>query len=208
MVRFPYPHPLSLSEPIRLPCDFSTIVLFGTTCGPYFIVLIEKPLTPTSAEAAQLVDLAKSKNLILAPFQNRRWDADFLAVKGLLKENKVRTPPAPGCSTGRRKEERKLITAPFIWDPEQLGQLLEFTSHFNRFRPQPVLNTWKEAPGQLNDAIYNLGSHLVDQALVLFGKPEKVGGWCYNLRAPEGLNDSVSLAIFCLFCVRGLGLSG
>lgn len=28
----------------------------------------------------------------------------------------------------------------------------------------------------------------------MFGKPEKVGGWCYNLRAPEGLDDSVSLA--------------
>ena len=53
------------------------------------VVLIEKPLTPTHAEAVELVNLAKEKNVILAPFQNRRWDADFLAVKGLLKEEKV-----------------------------------------------------------------------------------------------------------------------
>ena len=52
-------------------------------------MLIEKPLTPTLAEAQELVDLAREKNLVLAPFQNRRWDADFLAVQGLLKENKV-----------------------------------------------------------------------------------------------------------------------
>ena len=56
-------------------------------CHP--TVLIEKPLTPTLAEAQELVDLAREKNLVLAPFQNRRWDADFLAVQGLLKENKV-----------------------------------------------------------------------------------------------------------------------
>jgi predicted dehydrogenase len=55
----------------------------------YPTVLIEKPLTPTLAEAQELVDLAREKNLVLAPFQNRRWDADFLAVQGLLKENKV-----------------------------------------------------------------------------------------------------------------------
>jgi hypothetical protein len=65
-------------------------------------VLIEKPLTPTYAEATELIGLAKEKNLILAPFQNRRWDADFLAVKGLLKEEKVRSDDFTHASSKRR----------------------------------------------------------------------------------------------------------
>ena len=71
------------SEPLRYGRPLS----INLCCHP--IVLIEKPLTPTLAEAQELVDLAREKNLVLAPFQNRRWDADFLAVQGLLKENKV-----------------------------------------------------------------------------------------------------------------------
>ena len=35
---------------------------------------------------------------------------------------------------------------------------------------------WKEQPGHANDAIYNLGAHLIDQAIVLFGKPKDVLG--------------------------------
>lgn len=47
-------------------------------------VVIEKPVTPTSAEAYELAELAKSKSLVLAVYQNRRWDADFLTVKDLI----------------------------------------------------------------------------------------------------------------------------
>ena len=49
-------------------------------------VVIDKPFAATSAEARELVDLAKAKNLILAPFHNRRWDGDFQTVKKLLAE--------------------------------------------------------------------------------------------------------------------------
>ena len=82
-------HPFSV-----LKYNYATTITTKTTPTPTHTtlpVLIEKPLTPTYAEATELIDLAKEKNLILAPFQNRRWDADFLAVKGLLKEEKVGT---------------------------------------------------------------------------------------------------------------------
>jgi len=54
-----------------------------------------------------------------------------------------------------------------------LGQLVEYESHFDRFRTV-VPHTWKEAEGVHAGVLYNLGSHLVDQALVLFGLPEAV----------------------------------
>ncbi len=47
-------------------------------------VLVDKPVTAQFSQAQQLAILAKSKNLVLYPFQNRRWDSDFLALKTLL----------------------------------------------------------------------------------------------------------------------------
>jgi predicted dehydrogenase len=47
-------------------------------------VLVDKPVTATSVQALELGALAQLKGLILYPFQNRRWDSDFLALKRLL----------------------------------------------------------------------------------------------------------------------------
>lgn len=81
---------------------------------------------------------------------------------------------------------RKLI------DAGTLGPINEFTSHFDRYRPNKAVSNWKESSGQANDAIYNLGSHQIDQALLLFGKPEKITCMSYNIRSEPGLDDSVS----------------
>lgn len=54
-----------------------------------YLVLLEKPVTPTYAEAKELDILAKSQGVILSAFQNRRWDSDFLTVKKLIDEGKV-----------------------------------------------------------------------------------------------------------------------
>jgi predicted dehydrogenase len=55
-----------------------TLALLRTT------VLVDKPVTATVKEAEELGSLAKSKNLVLYAFQNRRWDSDFLALRRLL----------------------------------------------------------------------------------------------------------------------------
>lgn len=52
-----------------------------------------------------------------------------------------------------------------------LGEIVQFVSHFDRWRPVPAI-TWKEA--REGGAWLDLGPHLVDQALVLFGRPESV----------------------------------
>jgi predicted dehydrogenase len=49
-------------------------------------VVVDKPMTLTSAEAAELIGLAKKHKTLLAPFHNRRWDSDFLTVQKLLHE--------------------------------------------------------------------------------------------------------------------------
>lgn len=61
---------------------------FSSFFAPAFVaaVIIEKPLTPTFAEAQELDALAKTKNLVLATYQNRRWDSDFLTVKAMIED--------------------------------------------------------------------------------------------------------------------------
>ncbi|KAG6357201.1 hypothetical protein INS49_015079 [Diaporthe citri] len=115
-------------------------------------VLAEKPFVPTSAEAEELVKLAKEKNKLLCVYQNRRWDADFLTVQHLLQENK-------------------------------LGRVYEFDTHFDRYRldaPTSWKSTLTMADG--NGAIYDLGTHLLDQVYVLFGKPTAAYGKFTNQR--------------------------
>ena len=66
------------------------------------LVLVDKPVTATFEQALELGALAQSKNLVLYPYQNRRWDSDFLALRTLLD--------LPGS------------------DPKSLGTLYEFES--------------------------------------------------------------------------------
>ena len=51
--------------------------------------LSEKPFAPTAEEARRVFALAKSKGLICMPNQNRRFDADFLALKEVLASGKI-----------------------------------------------------------------------------------------------------------------------
>lgn len=52
-------------------------------------VLVEKPFTPTLAEAKELFALARSKGLTVTPYQNRRFDACFLTVKKVIESGKL-----------------------------------------------------------------------------------------------------------------------
>eukprot|EP00775_Hariotina_reticulata_P002708 gene2708-biopygen4325 len=133
----------------------------------------------TFAEATELCSLAKQHNLLLAVYQNRRWDGDFKTVSALIKSG-------------------------------SLGRVVEFESHFDRFR-NSVKSGWKEdasLPG--SGILYDLvvvgtdtspavlipypqphdnaagraawGSHLIDQALVLFGQPDALTAHLLNQR--------------------------
>ena len=53
----------------------------------------------------------------------------------------------------------------------KLGRLIEFESHYDRYRTYITPDTWKEEGGEFAGVLYNLGSHMVDQVYVLFGKP-------------------------------------
>ncbi len=55
-----------------------------------------------------------------------------------------------------------------------LGRVVLFESHFDRFRPQLKENAWRERAEPGSGVLFDLGPHLIDQAMVLFGEPEAV----------------------------------
>jgi predicted dehydrogenase len=73
-----------------------------------------------------------------------------------------------------RRWDGDFLTVKKILSEGLIGDLVEYESHYDRFRNFIQQNTWKEAPDQGTGNIYNLGSHLIDQALVLFGMPHSV----------------------------------
>jgi predicted dehydrogenase len=106
-------------------------------------VVIDKPFATTYAEASELVELARQKQRLLSVYQNRRWDGDFLTLRGLLEESK-------------------------------LGRVVLFESHFDRFRPQLKPNAWREHPEPGSGVLFDLGPHLIDQSIQLFGVPDAI----------------------------------
>ncbi len=53
----------------------------------------------------------------------------------------------------------------------RLGKPVLFESHFDRFRPEPKIDAWRETEEAGGGVLYDLGPHLIDQALALFGAP-------------------------------------
>jgi scyllo-inositol 2-dehydrogenase (NADP+) len=75
-----------------------------------------------------------------------------------------------------------------------LGQLVHFESHLDRWRPGLSTRAWKDEPSQ-GGILLDLGTHLVDQALTLFGEPESIGAEVLRERDGEGANDSFTLRL-------------
>ncbi len=73
-----------------------------------------------------------------------------------------------------RRWDNDFLTVQKVLEQGDLGRLIEFESHFDRYRTYVTPNTWKEEGDEYSGVLYNLGSHMVDQAFVLFGKPGAV----------------------------------
>ncbi|KAJ1812415.1 hypothetical protein LPJ75_003661 [Coemansia sp. RSA 2598] len=127
--------------------------------------VVEKPFTVTEPEARDLARISKQTGKVLSVFQNRRWDGDFLTVKSLV---------ASGL----------------------LGNIVEIESRFDRFRAVRKQNAWREDgdfPG--SGVLYDLGAHLFDQIVDLFGVPEYVTGTVRNERQIKGAPDDSFLVV-------------
>jgi scyllo-inositol 2-dehydrogenase (NADP+) len=124
-------------------------------------VVVDKPLAPTAREARSVVQHAQSRDVLLTVFHNRRWDSDHRTLQRLLSEGR-------------------------------LGDVLRYESRFERWRPELRPDAWRETAtaAEGGGVLLDLGTHLVDQALALFGTPTHVYGEIDNRRGAAGDDDA------------------
>jgi predicted dehydrogenase len=93
-----------------------------------------------------------------------------------------------------RRWDGDFLTVKKIIQEGQLGRLVEYEAHFDRYRNYIQENKWKEIVGS-GSTLYNLGSHLIDQAMVLFGRPEYVYADIRTLRTGGKVDDAFTLML-------------
>jgi scyllo-inositol 2-dehydrogenase (NADP+) len=129
-------------------------------------VVVDKPVAPTAAAARELRDAAAAAGTALSVFHNRRFDGDALTVQDLRASG-------------------------------ELGSVHRFESRFERWRPVIRPEAWREqaAPDNAGGLLYDLGSHLIDQALVLFGPVSTVYAEVRAVRTGAEVDDDVFVAL-------------
>jgi predicted dehydrogenase len=128
-------------------------------------VVVDKPFAVRAAAGRALIDEARRRKLMLTVYHNRRWDSELLTVKRLLAE-------------------------------QAFGEVLRFESRLERWRPQ-LKGGWREqaTPELAGGLLYDLGSHLIDQALHLFGPVTDVYAELDRRRPGIAVDDDVFLAL-------------
>lgn len=72
-----------------------------------------------------------------------------------------------------RRWDDDFLTLRSLLDDGRLGRVVEYESRFDRFRPA-IKTGWREEPVEGAGLLWDIGPHLIDQALVLFGLPDTV----------------------------------
>lgn len=128
-------------------------------------VIVDKPLAVRSDEARSLLATAQQLGRRLTAYQSRRWDGDFLTIRSLFEGGR-------------------------------LGEIRRFESRFEHWRPVPV-EKWTESadPQDGGGLLLGIGTHLVDQAMVLFGEVESVYGETRTVRPGAVVEDDVFIAL-------------
>jgi predicted dehydrogenase len=128
-------------------------------------VVVDKPLALSTGQAGGLIAAAQAGSVPLTVFQNRRWDGDFLTVRDLMEF-------------------------------DAFGAVSRFESRFERFRPTPK-GGWRErtSPQEGGGILFDLGSHIIDQAVALFGPVLDVYAEVDTTRPDASTDDDVFVAL-------------
>jgi scyllo-inositol 2-dehydrogenase (NADP+) len=128
-------------------------------------VLVDKPLARDVHAARALAEEARHHHRQLHVFQNRRWDSDFRTLRALVEDG-------------------------------ALGRVHRLESRFERWRPAPR-GVWRESadPNEMGGLLYDLGAHLVDQAMALLGPVDAVYAELRSVREPGAADDDTFVAL-------------
>jgi scyllo-inositol 2-dehydrogenase (NADP+) len=127
-------------------------------------VVVDKPFTPTLAEAEELARTAEQHGRLLTVYHSRRFDGDFQTVIQLVEAG-------------------------------ILGELAEYEVRYDRFRPTPKPNAWRERAEPGAGVMFDLGPHLIDQPMLLFGAPVSVTAAGFRQRPGIVVDDAFDMSL-------------
>jgi predicted dehydrogenase len=129
-------------------------------------LVVDKPLAASVADAERLADAVAARGVVASVFHNRRWDGDFLTLGRLVSDG-------------------------------SLGDLVRLESRFDRWRPELDADRWREAaaPDDAGGLLFDLGPHLIDQALELLGPARSVYAEVRALRPGAQVDDDGFMAL-------------
>ena len=128
-------------------------------------VVIDKPFAGNATEGASLAASAEARGVLAIPFHNRRWDGDFLTVRALI-------------------------------DAGKLGDVTRFESRFERWRVVPKPRWMLPNAAAIDEGMLpDLHTHLIDQALVLFGPVSSVYAELDRRRSGVQVDDEAFVAL-------------
>lgn len=137
-------------------------------------------------------------------------------ARAALEANKHVLVDKPACPTsGQLRELRELAATRKLhlfvfqnrrWDSDfltvkqvlksgALGQLVSYEARYDRWKPSPNAKAWKETPGPGAGMLYDLGAHLIDQSIALFGIPAHVSGSSWTQRSFSTIPDAFDLQL-------------
>lgn len=129
-------------------------------------VVVDKPFTTTSAEAYELIRLAASSGSVLSVYQNRRFDGDYRTLARLIASG-------------------------------ELGRVVRLESRYDRYRPALRPGAWRERKDEpASGILFDLGPHLIDQALALFGMPQAVWADIRVEREGAQVDDAFDVTLY------------
>jgi predicted dehydrogenase len=129
-------------------------------------LVVDKPLAANVADAQRLADAAEAASVVASVFHNRRWDGEFLTLRRLIADG-------------------------------SLGELVRLEMSFDRWRPEVDRDKWREGggPEDAGGLLFDLGPHLIDQALELLGPAKSVYAELRCLRPGVEVDDDFFLAL-------------
>lgn len=154
-----------------LKANFDDVIVVSNTDDIIFdekveLVVIAVPNTAHYSIAKRALENGKHV-IIEKPFTINTKEADELIDISLKRERMLTVYQ-------NRRWDSDFRTVKKVIDSEVLGNIVEYEAHFDRFRSNLKENSWKEIEGPGSGILYDLGSHLIDQVLCLFGNPKEV----------------------------------
>ncbi len=128
-------------------------------------VVLDKPVAATADDVRGLAAIADESGRLLIPFQNRRWDSDIRTAQRIAGEGR-------------------------------LGDVHRFESRITKMRVVPKAG-WRgsSAPEDMGGMLYDLGIHVVDQAMSLMGPVVSVGCWARSVRPGDPTDDDTTIVL-------------